>query len=392
MHVACLVLEAAQGRVLDRDGVRVVRVDLNQVAEAVEFVGLFRQVEAVVQALPFALGRLLRNAEALDVCGRALAGHRGSVCPVLVDVLLAGKEGAPRGHAARAVVEGAEHRGTGRVSGGLQQVVACRRAHNLELGLAGDTAVQRPELACELAGVLVAGHLEDRVAMAHDANVDLLVRRVLRVVVRQHLRLGGVLVGAHVHHAVLVRRVLHEAREVVVEAELARGGRCGLVIRIEFRCVLVDRIAPGDQHGGSVARGDDNFVLLVRLHALEAHALCWGDLCRSGFGDGVGGGRRRCLGLCGVVIHTARGQESAAAEGDGAGTEGLQHATTGHDVAKVRVVGLVGALARAGVAALVGAGQAGSLGLEQKVDTLQRHGNSPRNVYRNCSSQCRARQ
>ena len=228
--------------------------------------------------------------------------------------------------------------------------------------------------------------------MAHDTNVDLLVRRVLRVVVRQHLRLGGVLVGAHIHHAVLIRRVLHEAREVVVEAELARGSRSGLVVRVELRRVLVDRVAPSDQYGGFIARGDDNFVLLVRLHALEAHALCRGDLRRSGFGDGAGGGRRRCLGLCGVVVHTARCQESAAAEGDGAGTESLQHTTAGHDVAKVRVVGLVGALARAGVAALVGAGQAGSLGLEQKVDTLQRHGNSPGNVYKNCSSQCRARQ
>ena len=357
---------------LDRDGLRIVRVDLNQVAEAVELVRLLRQVEAVVQALPLALRRVLGHAEALHVRGRALTGDGGGVGPVLVDVLLARKEGAPRGHTAGAVVEGAEDRSAGRIGGGLEQVVAGSRPDDLELGLPGDAAVQRAELALELTGLGVLGHLEDGVAVADNADIDLLVRRVLRIVVRQHLRFSGVLVGADVEHAVLVGRVLHQAGEVVVEAELAGCSCGGLVVRVELRGVLVHRVAPGDQHRGVVARRDDNLVLLVRLHAVETHASSRLDFSLRNLGAG-GGGRRGFGGFRHILVDAAGGEQCAAAEGHGASAECLQHAAAGHQVAEVRVVGLVGAIASTRVAALVGTGQRRALGLEQQVNTLDRH-------------------
>ena len=185
-------------------------------------------------------------------------------------------------------------------------------------------------------------------------------------------RFSGVLVGADIEHAVLVGRVLHQAGEVVVEAELAGCSCGGLVVRVELRRVLVHRVAPGDQHRGVVARRDDNLVLLVRLHAVETHASSRLDLSLRDLGAG-GGGRRGFGGFRHILVDAAGGEQCAAAEGHGASAECLQHAAAGHQVAEVRVVGLVGAIASTRVAALVGTGQRRALGLEQQVNTLDRH-------------------
>jgi len=180
--------------VLDGGGGRVVGVDLHEVAEAVELVGLAAQVEAGVEALPLAVGLALGGAEAGDGGAGPLVGDGVGVAEVDVEVLLAGQHGAPRGQAPGAVVEGARHAGAGWVGGGLDVVGAGAWADEAELGGAGDTAVERPELAGKLTGALGRGDLEDGVAVVGDADADLLLGGVVGVVVREHLRLGGVLV------------------------------------------------------------------------------------------------------------------------------------------------------------------------------------------------------
>ena len=209
VDVAGLVLEAAHGGVLDRGGVRVGGVDLHHPAEAVELVGFLGEVEAVVEALPLALGRALRGIKALDVfLGLALDLGLVGVGPVLLEVLFAGEEGAPRGDAAGAVVQGAADLLAARVGLGLDQLVAGGNASHLEDGFAGDAAVQRAEFALELAGLADLGDFEDGVAVVGQADVDLLIGGVVRVVAREHVWLGGVLVGADVQQAVRVLRVL----------------------------------------------------------------------------------------------------------------------------------------------------------------------------------------
>jgi len=46
-----------------------------------------------------------------------------------------------------------------------------------------------------------------------------------------------------------------QAGEVVVEAELLLGGGQGLVVDVELRCPLDDRVAPGDEDGLLVTGG-----------------------------------------------------------------------------------------------------------------------------------------
>jgi len=63
-----------------------------------------------------------------------------------------------------------------------------------------------------------------------------------------------------------------QAGEVVVEAELLLGGGQGLVVDVELRCPLDDRVAPGDEDGLLVTGGDGDLVVLVRGDGLELQA------------------------------------------------------------------------------------------------------------------------
>lgn len=184
-----------------------------------------------------------------------------------------------------------------------------------------------------------------------------LLGRVVRVVVREHHWLGGVLVGAHVDHAGVVGRVLDEAREVVVEAELLLGIGCGLLVDVELWSTLDDWVAPRDEHGLLVAGRDDDLVLGVGLDGVEKHALCGGQLnlgvgslaaARSGGGASsrIGGGRR------------ARCKRRGAADGDHGQAAGAQGGAAGDLVTEVFVIRGVFAFTQAGVAALIGAGKA----------------------------------
>ena len=356
MNVAGLVLEAAEGGVLDRRGFRVQRVDLNDPAEAVRLVRLLGAVEAVVEALPLAVGLFVFDAEALEgLLGFLIFDVASS--EVLVKVLLAGEHGVPRGHATGAVVQGAQDGLALGIGLGLDQAAALRRADELKRGRGGAAAVEWAELACVLAGALDLGDLQNGVAVASPADLDLLLGRVVRVVVREHHRLGGVLVGAHVDHAGVVGRVLDEAREVVVEAELLLGIGCGLLVDVELWSTLDDWVAPCDEHGLLVAGRDDDLVLGVGLDGVEKHALCGGQLhlgvgslaaARSGGGASsrIGGGRR------------ARGKRRGAADGDHGQAAGAQGGAAGDLVAEVFVIRGVFAFTQAGVAALIGAGKA----------------------------------
>ena len=274
VNVSGLVLEAAHGRVLHRGGLRVGRVDLDHPAEAVDFVGLLAEVEALVQALPLALGFFLRSIEALQVfLGLALDLGLASVGPVLLEVLLARQERAPRGDSARAVIERAANLLAGWVFGGLQQFVASSDAANLKFRLTSDATVQWTEFTLQLAGLAHLGNLKDSVPVVGDTDVDLLIRRFIGIVVREHVRLGRVLMRAHVQQPVLILRVLDQTREVVIEAELARRSLCGLVLRIKLRRVFVHRVAPRNQHARCVARWHHQFVLFVGRHRLKLHTL-----------------------------------------------------------------------------------------------------------------------
>ena len=148
--------------------------------------------------------------------------------------------------------------------------------------------------------------------MGGQADVDLLVRRVVCVVTRVHLRLGGVFVGGDEDHALRIVGVLEKTAEVVVEAELALLGLDALVVDVELGGVLEDRIAPGDEDGVIVALGQSDLVVGVHLDGLEPHALDRGRFpVRAGGGTGAGG-----RGGGGLIGRRAGGQGGGAADGD----------------------------------------------------------------------------
>ena len=374
VDVAGLVLEATQRGVLDRGGLRVQRVDFYDPAKAVRLVRLLGDVEALVKALPLALGLAVFHAEALQGLLRLLVIQLG-VGEVLVKVLFARKHGIPRSDAAGAIIQGALDLLAGLIGGGLDVIGAGSWAHQGEFGGGGDAAVERAELTLELAGLANLRYLHDGVAVASPADLGLLLGGVIRIVVGEHLRLGGVLVGADVDKAVVIVRVLDKARKVIVEAELLLSCLGGLVLVIEFRRVLKQRVAPGNEDGLLVAIRDDHFVLLVWLYWVELHALCGGELNvrLRGFAALALGGRS----LIRRIIRVGAGrQSSTAANGYDGQAARTQRGTAGELVSKVRVIGLVLALAKASITALVGAGQAGTRGgkeTREKVAAFKRH-------------------
>ena len=294
---------------------------------------------------------------------------------VLVKVLFAREHGVPWGDAAGAVIQGALDLLARLIGGSLYKLGTGSRTYQGEFGSSGNAAVEWTKLALEFTGIAYLGHLHDGVAVASPADLGLLLGGVIRIVVGEHLRLGGVLVGADVDKAVVIVRVLDEAGEVIVEAELLLGCLGGLVLVIEFRRVLKQRVAPGNEDGLLVAIRDDHFVLLVWLYWVELHAFCGGELNvrLRGFAALALGGRS----LIRRIIRVGAGrQSSAAANGDDGQAARTQRGTAGELVSKVRVIGLVLALAKASITALVGAGQAGTRGgkeTREKVAAFKRH-------------------
>ena len=158
--------------------------------------------------------------------------------------------------------------------------------------------------------------------------------------------------------------MLEQTREVIVEAELLFRVGGLLVVHIELGRALDHRVAPRDEDGLLVARRHDDLVLLVGLDAVEVHAVGTG-LVRGGF---AGGGLAAASGVPGLRVGAvfvfctsgARGQGCAAADGDDGEAAGAQSLAAGELVAEVGVGRGVVAVAEAGVAALVLAGQAGT--------------------------------
>ena len=301
---------------------------------------------------------------------------------VLVKVLFAGEHGVPRGDATGTVIQSALDLLARLIGRGLYKLGTGSWADQGEFGGGGNAAVEWAELALELTGVANLGYFHDGVTVTSPANLGLLLGRVIRIVVGEHLRLGGVLVGADVDKAVVIVWVLDKTGKVIVEAELLLSCLGGLILVIEFRCVLKQRIAPGNEDGLLVAIRDDYFVLFIRLYWVELHALGGGelDVRLRGFAA-LALGRRRLVG--GIIRVGAGSQRGAAADGYNGQAARAQGGTTGELVAEVRVIGLVLALSEARIATLVSAGQAGTRGCKEtreKIAALKRHGYCSKNV------------
>ena len=270
-HRRVLVLEAAQRGVLDGRRGRIQRVNLDDPAVAVEFVGVLRHVEALVIVRPVAL----RFADLQRV---ALLFRRGFVISLMsakvgIEVFFAGQVGAPRRLAVGAVAESAQHLAPARIGGGLQQRVPGGRAAELHFGIGGDAAViARRALHLPALAVADALYRHDGDAVRRLRFTHLFQAGGLGAAVGEQVLLVNVFVIDGHHAMIVIDR--EEAHAVVIVAELffLIGGAV-VALRIEGRRAVHQRLAPGDQHLGAVARRDGHLIGGRRGDALKAQQL-----------------------------------------------------------------------------------------------------------------------
>ncbi|MDQ0689948.1 hypothetical protein QF047_000908 [Arthrobacter sp. W4I7] len=345
------MLEAPHRRVLAGRGGGVERVHFNDPAKAVGLVLIARVagVEALVVEFPLAGCRLGRQAVALVGSGRA-GGNK-----VAVEVFFAGKDGAPGGGAARAVAERALDGLAGGVGHGLDEGRAGNGAGQFVGGVGEEAAVQRRALDVGPGfGGVLAFQFHDGEAMGCAAD-----GAGLRGVIsgRDHDVLVGVLVvGEQDSAAALAVRDLQDVRVVVVVAELAGLGRCGLLAQVEVRRVVEERVTPADDGlpGESFGNGEGIHRLVHRRDGRElqlglAEALLR-RLRQTGCGGWFSGGHRG-------TEYDGEGTRGAQAQGGAAGHRG------GGDVAEVAVGAGVADVAGAGLVALERTGDSTALAL-----------------------------
>ncbi len=265
-----LVLEAAERRMLYRRRGRIVGIVFDDPAEAIRFVRLLLDVEAGEIIAPRGVHPRL---DAVTLIVRGFRRLLRIAVEETVEILLARKNRAPRGDAARAVVErahdppaggigrGAKTRMTG---GGPAQAVSGFLEREAAISLA--VAHHRPASGRFL-------DLDHRKPVRRHVGLGLLARQPFDAIVGlaeslEHQLGVGVLV---VHAKQAARRVLrtprqrHIGHEVVVVTELTRLRGAALPAKVEFRRAGHDPVAPADEHARAIARRDvDRLVEAMR--------------------------------------------------------------------------------------------------------------------------------
>ena len=272
-----LMLEAAERGALLRHGVRVERVDLDDIAGPVRLVRVFRDVEALVGHGPGITPVLQADAVALHGIGHGIVGVRGG--EVAVEVLLAGEIGAPGRPAVAAIVPGAERRGSRGIGRRLQQVVAARGARDLHRRVGGDAPVE--------------GRIDNRppAAVRHPdlEDADAVAGLALAHVVGVLRQAGGAVAvddrAVHIfvvdgEHGPAVREEAGHAVIVVAEGALLAGAVAARGV-VERLAVGPERIAPGDDIVPGEAGRHGHRVQAVGGDGLEAEAAHAGRMRRT---------------------------------------------------------------------------------------------------------------
>ena len=339
-----LVLEPTERGVLDGRGVRVVRVDLDDPAEAVHLVRVVGDQEPLVRPLPAAAaaGDAVAGQGAIAVVGA------GGV-EVLVEVLLARQDRPPGGVSSGAVVERAQDGPPGGVGGRPQHRGAGGRTVHREGGMRVDAPVAGAVLEVGVGRLRTSAlDLDDGHAVRRHDDLELLHGEVARRrVVAEHEVVVGVLVVEDeqaVAGAGVAAVAPGEVKIVAVVAGLAPLLLRRLGVEVELRGVAPQRVAPADDRRPVVAVGDDHVVDVGRGR---------GDHPELVQAPGVGRGRGR------VGVGDRDG-------GEGARGAGLQEPAAGEhrggDVAEVGVVAGVGHRLGALVPAAVLAGLCAAVG------------------------------
>ena len=260
------MFEAAQRGAFDRSRLRIERIDLDHPAVTVELVGILGHVEARVVRVPVDVLAAGDNAVALLRGIELLLGV--AAAEAVGEVFFAGQVGAPRCLAVGAVLEGAEDFFAVLVGGGFHQVVAAGRTADAQRRVTVNPTVVARALD-ELPLAVLALHFDHRHAFAGQCLAHIL-SRLRHAAMRIQVAIVGVFVVDRHQRAVLVVREGEQAHAVIVVAELHfLCGSGAVTARIEGRAVLVQRLAPTDQHRRLVALGQADGVGGRRRNALE---------------------------------------------------------------------------------------------------------------------------
>jgi hypothetical protein len=185
-------------------------------------------------------------------------GVLGLAPEIAVEILLGRKPGAPRGHAAGAIVDHAEHLGAGGIGGCLHKVMTCGGPSNLHLGRGTDTpGIFGIGNNCPIAAVAL--HLDNGAAMGHHLDVRQFLGHFLEVdflhilfagQAGEHQTLVGVFM-IDAKQAVLARTINGEIADVIIVSRTM--GLClgGLISQVKIR--IGQYRHPADQNVGLVA-------------------------------------------------------------------------------------------------------------------------------------------
>ena len=155
------------------------------------------------------------------------------------------------------------------VGAGFHQLVAGSRAAEADRRVAVDAPVVARALD-ELPLAVLALHLNHRHAFAGQGLAHVL-GRLRHAAVRIEVAVVGVFVVDRHQRTVFLAREFKQAHPVVVVAKLHfLRSRCAVAARVEGRAVLLQRLAPADQHRRLVALGQADGVGGGSRNAVEA--------------------------------------------------------------------------------------------------------------------------
>src|SRR4029453_7613133 len=250
------VAKPAKCRVLYGHVFWVEGIDLDDPAEAVRLVRLLVDVEPVLKFAPrlpeprYAITLVAFDLRAAEVL-RQLAAYKLRIGPeITVEVLFSGEIGAPRCHAAGAIVERAEDARAGWIGTGLKPVMTRRGAVDRREGGERTDAAVIAAVEHRMPLAVLPRNLDDADAMRGHLDLNQFRRhvgeagQVLTRKTREHHLLIGILVIDAKERAVSARIEQEEGDVVVVVAELLELSGRALPAWAEAGGIREKRIPP----------------------------------------------------------------------------------------------------------------------------------------------------